>query len=57
MFEDPQYSRPADYEGDKVPEVLLSGDHKRIAEWRQNQSLELTKKYRPDMYEKYITTK
>ena len=57
LLEYPQYTRPADYEGDKVPEVLLSGDHKKIAEWRQNQSLELTKKYRPDMYEKYITTK
>lgn len=34
----PQYTRPADFMGYKVPEVLLSGDHKKIAEWRKNQS-------------------
>ena len=53
LLEYPQYTRPADYNGDKVPPVLLSGNQKKIDEWRKTQSLLLTKKYRPDMFEKY----
>jgi len=45
----PVYTRPADYKGWKVPEVLLSGDPKHIDEWRWTQSLERTKKRRPDL--------
>ena len=45
----PQYTRPAELCGMKVPEVLLSGDHKAIAEWRRDQSLKRTKERRPDI--------
>ena len=45
----PVYTRPADYNGWKVPEILLSGHEARIAEWRQEMSLERTKRLRPDL--------
>ncbi|MBU1122269.1 MAG: tRNA (guanosine(37)-N1)-methyltransferase TrmD [Candidatus Omnitrophota bacterium] len=45
----PHYTRPDDFRGLKVPEVLRSGNHKKIEEWRQKQALELTKKRRPDI--------
>jgi len=47
----PVYTRPADYNGWKVPEILLSGDHKKIAEWEYEQALERTKRLRPDLLE------
>jgi tRNA (guanine37-N1)-methyltransferase len=50
----PVYTRPADWRGMRVPEVLLSGNDKLINEWRHDQSLERTKARRPDLYEKYI---
>ena len=49
MLEYPQYTRPIEYKGMTVPDVLLSGDHKRIEEWRKQAALELTKKNRPDL--------
>ena len=49
LLEYPQYTRPEVFRGMKVPEVLLSGDHGKIAEWRKKQSLERTKKWRPDL--------
>ena len=52
MLEYPQYTRPADFRGMKVPEVLLNGNHKLIKEWQQSQSLERTKRLRPDLLEK-----
>lgn len=48
-LEGPQYTRPEEFEGKKVPEVLLSGNHKKIEEWRKQKSLEKTKKVRPDL--------
>ena len=54
LLEYPQYTRPPVYEGLSVPDVLLSGNHKKINEYRQQKALEITKEYRPDMYEKYI---
>ncbi len=45
----PHFTRPETFSGQKVPEVLLSGDHKRIAEWRRKQAEERTKKRRPDL--------
>jgi tRNA (guanine37-N1)-methyltransferase len=45
----PHYTKPADFRGLKVPQVLLSGNHKKIDEWRQNKALEITKKRRPDL--------
>lgn len=53
LLEEPQYTRPADYEGWKVPQVLLSGDHGKVEEWRRQQRLERTRQRRPDLLEKY----
>ncbi|MBD5395413.1 MAG: tRNA (guanosine(37)-N1)-methyltransferase TrmD [Lachnospiraceae bacterium] len=53
LLEYPQYSRPEVWQGKKVPEVLLSGDHKKIEEWRLEQSLERTRQLRPELYEKW----
>ncbi len=50
----PVYTRPAEWEGMAVPEVLLSGNDKRIDEWRHEQSLERTKARRPDLFEKFV---
>ena len=54
LLEYPQYSRPEVWRGRKVPEVLLSGDHAKVDEWRRAQSLERTKALRPDLYEAYL---
>ena len=54
LLEYPQWTRPFEYEGLKVPEVLLSGDHKKVEKWRHDKSIEITKKNRPDLYEKYL---
>ena len=51
LLEYPQYTRPEDFRGMKVPEVLLSGDHEKIAKWRKEQALERTKRLRPDLLE------
>ena len=52
LLEFPQYTRPREFEGMEVPEVLISGDHAKIAEWRRRQSLRLTFERRPDLLEK-----
>lgn len=52
LLEYPQYTRPAEYRGLKVPEVLLNGNHKEIAKWRYEKALEITKERRPDLLEK-----
>ena len=57
LLEYPQYTRPYDYEGDKVPEVLISGHHENIRKWRRLQSLNITKEKRPDLYKKVVLTK
>ena len=49
LLEYPQYTRPAVYKGVPVPEVLLSGNHEKVDEWRREKSLELTRKNRPDL--------
>ncbi len=49
MLEHPHYTRPREYRGMKVPDVLLSGDHKKIEEWREEESLKRTKERRPDL--------
>ena len=49
LLEYPQYTRPEIFRDMKVPEILLSGDHAKIAEWRKQQSIERTKKHRPDL--------
>ncbi|RYI32996.1 MAG: hypothetical protein EON48_03675, partial [Acetobacteraceae bacterium] len=53
LLEHPQYTKPRDFRGLAVPEMLLSGDHKKIALWRQQQRVERTKVRRPDLYEAY----
>ncbi|MGN0950050.1 MAG: tRNA (guanosine(37)-N1)-methyltransferase TrmD [Mitsuokella sp.] len=52
LLEFPQYTRPREFEGMAVPEVLLSGDHAKIREWRRKESLRMTKEKRPDLLEK-----
>ncbi len=52
MLEYPHYTRPADFRGKKVPNVLLSGNHFAIKKWRKEQALNRTKKYRPDLLKK-----
>lgn len=53
LLEYPHYTRPEEWHGKRVPEVLLTGNHKKIVEWRLEQSLEKTKVVRPDLYDKY----
>ena len=52
LLEYPQYTRPRDYKGYTVPEVLVSGDHKKIEEWKRQAALRKTAKYRPDLIKK-----
>ena len=49
LLEGPQYTRPPDFRGLKVPEILLSGDHAKIAQWRKEQALQRTRERRPDL--------
>jgi len=49
LLSPPVYTRPVEFKGLKVPDILLSGNHKKIEEWREQKSLELTKKIRPDL--------
>ncbi len=52
LLEYPQYTRPPEFRGHKVPEVLLSGDHKKIEAWRREQAMQRTKRKRPDLLKK-----
>ena len=54
LLEYPQYTRPEVFEGEKVPEILLSGNHQEINKWRKEQSFEITKKKRPDLLQNQI---
>ena len=54
LLEYPQYTRPRTMEEGEVPEVLLSGDHKKIGLWRFEQAMRLTKERRPDMWQKFV---
>ena len=49
LLEYPQYTRPVEYRGQRVPEILLSGDHAKIDKWRREQAVNITKKNRPDL--------
>jgi tRNA (guanine37-N1)-methyltransferase len=51
ILEHPHYTKPIDYDGNAVPEILLSGNHKKISEWRKEQSLRVTRKKRSDLLE------
>ena len=54
LLEYPQYTRPSEILGRKVPEVLLSGHHTNIQKWRQEMSIQRTKENRPDLYDKWL---
>ena len=49
LLEHPQYTRPAEYEGLKVPDILLSGNHQEIEKWKLEKKIEKTRKVRPDL--------
>ena len=53
LLEYPQYTKPYDFRGRKVPDVLISGHHKNIADYRKQESIRITKKFRPDLIDKY----
>jgi tRNA (guanine37-N1)-methyltransferase len=57
LLEHPHYTRPSDFRGMKVPEVLLQGNHKLIEEWRNKEALRRTFVRRPDLLEKIELTK
>jgi tRNA (guanine37-N1)-methyltransferase len=54
LLEYPQYSRPEEWRGRKVPEILISGDHGKVDAWRLEQSLERTRERRPDLYKAWL---
>jgi tRNA (guanine37-N1)-methyltransferase len=54
LLEYPQYTRPEVFRDMKVPDILLSGDHGKIAQWRKEQSINRTKEWRPDVYNRYL---
>ena len=53
LLEYPQYTKPKKWENKDIPEVLLSGDHAKIKGWRLDQSKSITRRRRPDLWEKY----
>jgi tRNA (guanine37-N1)-methyltransferase len=52
LLEYPHYTKPASWQGRDIPEVLLSGDHGKIAAWRREKAAEITQKRRPDLWAK-----
>lgn len=57
LLEYPQYTRPEEFDGDRVPDVLISGHHENIRKWRRLKSLEVTRERRPDLYKRIELTK
>lgn len=57
LLEYPQYALPYEFEGQKIPDILFSGNHQAINKWRKKQSLYLTKKHRPDLFKKITLSK
>ena len=55
LLDSPQYTRPAEFRGMKVPDVLLAGDHEEVRKWREQKSIERTSRRRPDLLEKYFS--
>jgi tRNA (guanine37-N1)-methyltransferase len=55
LLSPPVYTRPAEYKGMKVPEILLSGNDKLVDDWKHDQAVERTKNLRPDLYKKYTS--
>lgn len=56
LLEYPQYSRPYEWHGKKVPDILMSGHHENVEKWRFEQSLKRTEERRPDLYKKFVET-
>jgi tRNA (guanine37-N1)-methyltransferase len=54
LLSPPVYTRPAEYKGMKVPDILLSGNDKLVDDWKHRQAIERTKKLRPDLYKKFL---
>ncbi|HEX2153533.1 MAG TPA: tRNA (guanosine(37)-N1)-methyltransferase TrmD [Acidimicrobiia bacterium] len=54
LLEEPVYTKPAEYQGKRVPDVLLSGDHGRIEDWREEQRRERTRERRPDLWARFV---
>ena len=54
LLEYPHYTKPYEFNGLKVPEVLISGNHKEIKKWRKERQLEITKEKRPDLFQEYL---
>lgn len=54
LLEHPQYTKPADWQGHAIPDVLLSGNHAKIAQWRKDQSEQITQDRRPDLWDAHI---
>jgi tRNA (guanine37-N1)-methyltransferase len=57
LLEHPHYTRPVEFEGRTIPEVLTSGNHRKIAEWRQEEAEKLTEERRPDLWGRYLDDK
>ncbi|MBL4766841.1 MAG: tRNA (guanosine(37)-N1)-methyltransferase TrmD, partial [Rhodobacteraceae bacterium] len=57
LLEHPQYTRPAEWKGRTIPDVLMSGHHGKVAEWRQHQSEEITRQRRPDLLARHLEDK
>ena len=56
LLEYPQYTKPQDYNGEKIPDVLASGNHENIRKWRRQQSLVMTREKRKDLFDAYVLT-
>ena len=56
LLEYPQYTKPQDYKGEKIPDVLASGNHENIRKWRKQQSLVMTREKRKDLFDAYVLT-
>jgi tRNA (guanine37-N1)-methyltransferase len=57
LLEYPQYTRPAVFEGEPIHEVLTSGDHGKVAQWRIGEAERLTRERRPDLWARHVTRK
>ena len=57
LLEYPQFTRPMEWKGRKIPEVLISGHHQKINDWRKAQSELITESRRPDLWKKYLALK
>jgi len=57
LLEYPHYTRPAEFRGERVPEVLVGGNHAEIAKWRREQAIARTKQRRPELWERFLKSR